>query len=186
MWRRFKNDKPSLCNFPRQPNAIKHYNMPRCRRSSMVPGLSFIHWNSYVSELRRSENCRSLWYRRIHLLKMMTLNGLANRTRHGQRCQYDRDNFAYAPSQWETTLHCNVVSHWLGVYAKWSLVGYETLSSTVWHHSRVIGCSKYSLGYRSVVMYYGPAPSLFKGHWQSSCAASILVVRAVQRDYERV
>ena len=22
----------------------------------------------------------------------------------------------YAPSQWETTLHCNVVSHWLGAY----------------------------------------------------------------------
>ena len=23
-----------------------------------------------------------------------------------------------APSQWETTLHCNVVSHWLGAYKK--------------------------------------------------------------------
>ena len=28
---------------------------------------------------------------------------------------------AYAPSQWETTLHCNVVSDWLGIYIKWSL-----------------------------------------------------------------
>ena len=30
-----------------------------------------------------------------------------------------RDHFVYAPSQWETTLHCNVISHWLGadVYA---------------------------------------------------------------------
>ena len=28
-----------------------------------------------------------------------------------------------APSQWETTLHCNVVSHWVGgAYPKWSLV----------------------------------------------------------------
>ena len=27
----------------------------------------------------------------------------------------------YAPSQWETTLQCNVVSHWLGAYTKWSL-----------------------------------------------------------------
>ena len=25
------------------------------------------------------------------------------------------------PSQWETTLHCNVVSHWLGTITKWSL-----------------------------------------------------------------
>ena len=29
-----------------------------------------------------------------------------------------RDLSVCAPSQWETTLHCNVVSHWLGAYAK--------------------------------------------------------------------
>ena len=33
-----------------------------------------------------------------------------------------RDNFLYAPSQWKTTLHCNVVSHWLGAYKKLSLI----------------------------------------------------------------
>ena len=27
----------------------------------------------------------------------------------------------YALGQWETTLHCNVVSQWLGAYTKWSL-----------------------------------------------------------------
>ena len=32
-----------------------------------------------------------------------------------------RDNFVYAPSQWETTLKCNVVSDWLDAYTKWSL-----------------------------------------------------------------
>ena len=32
-----------------------------------------------------------------------------------------RDHFVYGPSQWETTLHCNVVSHWMGIYTKWSL-----------------------------------------------------------------
>ena len=32
-----------------------------------------------------------------------------------------RDHFVYAPNQWETTLHCTVVSHWLGAYTKWSL-----------------------------------------------------------------
>ena len=32
-----------------------------------------------------------------------------------------RDLFVYAPSQWETTLHCNAVSHWLSAYTKWSL-----------------------------------------------------------------
>ena len=33
----------------------------------------------------------------------------------------NRDHFVCAPSQWETTLHCNVVSHWLGAHTKWSL-----------------------------------------------------------------
>ena len=28
----------------------------------------------------------------------------------------------YEPYQWETTLQCNLVSHWLGAYTKWSLV----------------------------------------------------------------
>ena len=32
-----------------------------------------------------------------------------------------RERFVYAPSQWETTLQCNVVSHWLGAYTEWSL-----------------------------------------------------------------
>ena len=32
-----------------------------------------------------------------------------------------RDNFVYAPSQWEMTLQCNVGSHWLGTYIKCSL-----------------------------------------------------------------
>ena len=29
-----------------------------------------------------------------------------------------RDHCVHAPSQWETTLHCNVVSHWLSAYTK--------------------------------------------------------------------
>ena len=32
-----------------------------------------------------------------------------------------RDHFVYVPSQWETMLQCNVVSHWLGACTKWSL-----------------------------------------------------------------
>ena len=30
--------------------------------------------------------------------------------------------FVYALNQWETTLQCTVVSHWLGAYTKWSLI----------------------------------------------------------------
>ena len=32
-----------------------------------------------------------------------------------------RDHFVYAPSHSETTLQCNIISHWLGAYTKWSL-----------------------------------------------------------------
>ena len=32
-----------------------------------------------------------------------------------------RDHLVNAPSQWETTLQCNVVSHWLGAFTKRSL-----------------------------------------------------------------
>ena len=43
------------------------------------------------------------------------------------------DHFLYAPSQWETTLQCNVVSHWLDSHTKWSL-GRVTLSHFSNHH----------------------------------------------------
>ena len=36
-------------------------------------------------------------------------------------CTYIINNQSvYAPSQWETSLHCNNVSHWLGAYLYWS------------------------------------------------------------------
>ena len=35
--------------------------------------------------------------------------------------QIYRDYFVNAPSQWGMTLHCNVFSHWLGAFTKWSL-----------------------------------------------------------------
>ena len=32
------------------------------------------------------------------------------------------DHFVNAPSQWETMLQCNVASHWLGAFTKWTLI----------------------------------------------------------------
>ena len=32
-----------------------------------------------------------------------------------------KDHFVYASSQWEKILNCNIKSHWLGAYTKWSL-----------------------------------------------------------------
>ena len=45
-------------------------------------------------------------------------------------CQYStilKDCFVNVPSLWETALHCNIVSHWLGTYTKWSLNTYVFL-----------------------------------------------------------
>ena len=42
-----------------------------------------------------------------------------------------RDHFEYAPRQWETTLHCNVVDDWLGAYTKWTLVVWFIKSNTI-------------------------------------------------------
>ena len=32
-----------------------------------------------------------------------------------------KDHFVHALSQWDMVLHCNIISHWLGAYTKWSL-----------------------------------------------------------------
>ena len=32
-----------------------------------------------------------------------------------------KDHFVYAPSQWKGMLLCNIVSHWLDAYKKWSM-----------------------------------------------------------------
>ena len=39
------------------------------------------------------------------------------------------DHFVYAHSQWETTLHSNIVFHWLSTYTRWSL----RLCSMLWN-----------------------------------------------------
>ena len=38
--------------------------------------------------------------------------------------------FVYAPSQWETTLKCNIVSHWLGTFTKSSLDAFSVLQGS--------------------------------------------------------
>ena len=42
-------------------------------------------------------------------------------------CSTLRYHSVYGLSQWETTLHCNVVSHWLSPYKEWTLYNYYTL-----------------------------------------------------------
>ena len=48
--------------------------------------------------------------------KMASLYWICPLILHEAGAQAFRHHFVNAPSQWETTLHCNVVSHWLGAY----------------------------------------------------------------------
>ena len=43
----------------------------------------------------------------------------------------DKDNFVLVLSQWETMLQCNIVSHWLGTFTKWSMMEFEKRSNFV-------------------------------------------------------
>ena len=51
---------------------------------------------------------------------------------------YPRDQSRYAPSPWETSLHCNDVPHWLGAYLDWSLLSilYRSCWSILRSHSK--------------------------------------------------
>ena len=53
----------------------------------------------------------------------------------------DRDHYVYAPNQWETTLQCNVVSHWLGAYTKWFLLAVHHKKCMYAHGSRALPIS---------------------------------------------
>ena len=56
-------------------------------------------WTTYIAQQARKHDSKR-----------------TNNTKHE-----NRDDFVNVPSQWETTLHCNVVFQWLGAYTKRSL-----------------------------------------------------------------
>ena len=63
-----------------------------------------------------------------------------------QHCH--RGHFVHAPSQWETTLHRNVVSHWLGACTKLSLQQVGVRHQSLWQYvNNVITESLVSLAY---------------------------------------
>ena len=49
-----------------------------------------------------------------------------------------RDHSEYGLSQWETTLHCNVVCHWLSPYKEWSLINHTGSSKFIPHPSELL------------------------------------------------
>ena len=74
-------------------------------------------------------------------------------------------HFVSAPSQWKMTLQCNVVSHWLAAYTKWSL-------HKPWHWlCRTNGSLSLTRKDRIGVIYW--APSQYKDRliyvWRFPC-----------------
>ena len=59
---------------------------------------------------------------KIHMIEYIELFWLSMHLIDEITKGYFWNYFVNASSQWETTLHCNVVSHWLGAFTKWSLV----------------------------------------------------------------
>ena len=58
-----------------------------------------------------------LWYSQSKMYISYSVQGLCS-----VLGALTKRSFLYAPSQWETMLQCNIVSHWLGAFTKWSLL----------------------------------------------------------------
>ena len=50
-----------------------------------------------------------------------------------------RDHNKYGFSQWDMTLHCNVIFHWLSPYSEWSLTAVDT-SCWLWQYLHRFSC----------------------------------------------
>ena len=72
-----------------------------------------------------------------------------------------------APSQWETSLHCNAVSHWLGAYLHWSLLFYLVVPQC-W-------CKWWLCRYMDVYMYKLHGPRTLDPVSPSSIGALVIV-----------
>ena len=53
----------------------------------------------------------------LYFHRLWTNHELITKSKMIRRREYS----VHAPSQWETTLHRNVVSHWLGAFTEWSM-----------------------------------------------------------------
>ena len=77
----------------------------------------------------------SVWNTYTFQMNLILRNKMTSAKKYTLSRWIFRDHFVCAPSQWET-LQCNVVSHWLGAYTKWSLLLYykNNMTSIWWVH----------------------------------------------------
>ena len=82
----------------------------------------FCHFQTELPNIMTSHVCYDIsnfWEKTVCSTACICLQHLKTPKLH-IKCK-GRDHFVYAPSQWETTLQCNIISHWLSAYTKWSL-----------------------------------------------------------------
>ena len=85
----------------------------------------------------------------------------------------NKDRFVNAPSQWEVTLHCNVVSHWLGAFTKWSL-GNHMISSGQWSNPEGCGQMNQMNLLRTIIL-----PPQKKTNWCAYCMGYTLYIHVL-------
>ena len=60
---------------------------------------------------------------------------------HNTDTALNRDRFVYAPSQWNMMLHCNIVLHWLGAFAKRSQI--KLYQNSIQNSYNVLYCNTF-------------------------------------------
>ena len=87
------------------------------------PCFSFIHFGHEASVVRTIIGARCFQFTHFPCDDLENIYTLSYYHDHQiGSMNYYHYHFVYAPSQWETMLHFNVVSYWLGAYTKWSLL----------------------------------------------------------------
>ena len=79
-----------------------------------------------------------------------------------------------ANSQWEATLHCNVASHWLGEYAKWTLYICNVAQEYCTSAQFALCCVFLACGQATLRTLISVCPSVRHTFWQCSFHRFIL------------
>ena len=85
--------------------------MPECTRCGSEQARCWQHWLRSNAVMTCLQEAWPSWHWEISVWRICP---------NQERCGIIRVHFVNVPSQWEATLHCNVVSHWLGAFTKWS------------------------------------------------------------------
>ena len=95
---------------------VRHFSLDR------------IHGGNFHQRKNPVGNVLFIWFLCVFMWERYIFYTEYNKSKYKSNCEEINlgvggysDHFVYTPSQWETTLRYNVVSHWLGVFTKWSL-----------------------------------------------------------------